>query len=543
MNEMTIDKNLSSNTNCKIVLKDDRIIYGQLLSVNENYVYIHSDNGNRIKKDNIKELYMYYDCEVTLKDGRVIYGNFVGDFGDHKLHLDDSFNRKGWAIKDEMIEKVDYKKVIKHTFDTEKLNESVDDKILYIIRGVPGSGKSTLAKTLTKNVVEADQFLYDENGEYVWTPERVAEAHRKCQGTVRKYMEEGRPKIAVANTFIKLRDMKPYIKMAEENGYKIVVKSRPTNKYIDYLDNETHESIHNMSDEKMEDMKNRFQQNDEPVSFIGYHGGINPNMTPYEDKPFYMCSTYKLAKAFAKREVYDDGLYDEDEIPTIFKFKGTFKHPYYMTEDEYDAGGQDSNIVPEWFIDNGYDGIIMEADGRDTYYIAIDLSTIKCIGKKSLKVNWDFDAPHKFGHPYEIEDDGEDDVLIESVIFDDLAYNGWNYEQLTVILNPSIEWLRNQLNSDKCWGFRFLHNTEKNKLYVWDCRQPWMHQQVFDIVDMDWGKSGTNVIGIFEPNSVAVWEELADDGEAESSIALAKKLDEKFFKELYPNGYQITTCC
>ena len=126
MEEMTIDKNLSSNTNCKIVLKDDRIIYGQLLSVNENYVYIHSDNGNRIKKDNIKELYMYYDCEVTLKDGRVIYGNFVGDFGDHKLHLDDSFNRKGWAIKDEMIKKVNYKKIIKHTFDTDTLNESAD---------------------------------------------------------------------------------------------------------------------------------------------------------------------------------------------------------------------------------------------------------------------------------------------------------------------------------------------------------------------------------------------------------------------------------
>lgn len=65
------------------------------------------------------------DCEVITKNGKTIYGNFVGDFGDHKLHLDDSFNRKGWAIKDEMIEKVNYKKVIKHTFDTDTLNESI----------------------------------------------------------------------------------------------------------------------------------------------------------------------------------------------------------------------------------------------------------------------------------------------------------------------------------------------------------------------------------------------------------------------------------
>ena len=126
LNESIEDnKKLNSKTNGKIVLKDGKTIYGHLLSVNENYVYINSDAGNRIKKNDIKELYMYYDCEVITKNGKTIYGNFVGDFGDHKLHLDDSFNRKGWAIKDEMIEKVNYKKVIKHTFDTDTLNESI----------------------------------------------------------------------------------------------------------------------------------------------------------------------------------------------------------------------------------------------------------------------------------------------------------------------------------------------------------------------------------------------------------------------------------
>ena len=39
-----------------------------------------------------------------------------------------------------------------------------------------------------------------------------------------------------------------------------------------------------------------------------------------------------------------------------------------------------------------------------------------------------------------------------SILYDDLAYNDWNekYEQLTVIANPSIDWLRNQLNRDDC---------------------------------------------------------------------------------------------
>ena len=37
------------------------------------------------------------------------------------------------------------------------------------------------------------------------------------------------------DTFIKLRDMKPYKKLAEDYGYKVIVKSRSENKYIDYL--------------------------------------------------------------------------------------------------------------------------------------------------------------------------------------------------------------------------------------------------------------------------------------------------------------------
>lgn len=134
--------------------------------------------------------------------------------------------------------------------------------------------------------------------------------------------------------------------------------------------------------------------------------------------------------------------------------------------------------------------------------------------------------------------------LNEAIFFNDEVYNDWNdsYEQLKVLLNPSIDWLRNELNKPDCWGFRFLHNTEDNLLYVWDCHQSFMHQQVFDIINPKWGKPGTNVIGIFEPEGVSVWEEMSDDGVASHSIKLAKKLDGKLFKELYPDGYYMGIC-
>lgn len=134
--------------------------------------------------------------------------------------------------------------------------------------------------------------------------------------------------------------------------------------------------------------------------------------------------------------------------------------------------------------------------------------------------------------------------LNEAIFFNDEVFNDWNdsYEQLTVILNPSIEWLRNQLNKPHCYGFRFLHNTQDNLLYVWDCKHSFTHMQVFDIVDMKWGKDGTNVVGIFDPKSVLIWEALSPDGYEEESIKLAKKLDGKLFDELYPDGYEIGIC-
>ena len=358
--ENNTDEKLNSKNNCKIILKDGKIIYGKLLSVNENYIYINSDGGNRIKKDDIKELYMYYDCEVITKNGKTIYGNFAGDFGDHKLHLDDSFNRKGWAIKDEVIDKVNYKKVLKkelnegilgaitggligkkykhpyigayighkiqdkffnsknkkdnkeNKIDYKKiiyneifndlknkkigidtaidmlidnkiakdyddaidivdfwcykygldkpLNESIEDKILYIIRGVPGSGKSTLAHKLTDNVVEADQYFYDDKGNYNWSADKLNQAHNWCFYTVKKYMEEGRDKIAVANTFVKNKDYKRYVDLAKEFGYKVDIRTCTGN----------YQNIHNVPDETVERMRSKFQETplDESVKYL-----------------------------------------------------------------------------------------------------------------------------------------------------------------------------------------------------------------------------------------------------------------------------------
>ena len=140
------------------------------------------------------------------------------------------------------------------------LTESVEDKILYIIRGVPGSGKSTLAHKLTDNVVEADQYFYDDKGNYNWSANKLNQAHNWCYNTVKKYMEEGRDKIAVANTFVKNRDYKRYVELAKEFGYKVDIRTCTGN----------YQNIHNVPDETVEKMRSKFQETplDESVKLV-----------------------------------------------------------------------------------------------------------------------------------------------------------------------------------------------------------------------------------------------------------------------------------
>lgn len=123
------------------------------------------------------------------------------------------------------------------------------NKILYIIRGVPGSGKSTLAHKLTDNVVEADQFMY-EDGEYKWHPSKLHMAHQKCKDTVEQYMQEGRNIIAVANTFVKIKDYQPYVELANNYNYQVQIKVCDGN----------YQNVHNVPQETVDKMRKKFQE-------------------------------------------------------------------------------------------------------------------------------------------------------------------------------------------------------------------------------------------------------------------------------------------
>lgn len=126
------------------------------------------------------------------------------------------------------------------------------NRVLFIIRGLPGSGKSTLAKLLCPIdcICEADKFFYKGN-QYQFDASKLKEAHSWCAEQVEARMQLGEDRIAVSNTFTKEWEMAPYFKLAQKHSYTIIcliVENRHGS-----------QSIHNVPDESINNMRSRFE--------------------------------------------------------------------------------------------------------------------------------------------------------------------------------------------------------------------------------------------------------------------------------------------
>lgn len=104
-------------------------------------------------------------------------------------------------------------------------NGSHSSLVLILMRGLPGSGKSTLARELLFNghgglILSTDDYFAHRDG-YRYEPGLLGAAHEWNQSRAKEAMQDGRSPLIIDNTNIQAWEMKPYVKMALEKGYKV----------------------------------------------------------------------------------------------------------------------------------------------------------------------------------------------------------------------------------------------------------------------------------------------------------------------------------
>ena len=108
------------------------------------------------------------------------------------------------------------------------------EKFILLIRGLPGSGKTSLSDMIGLSTPSgimarpvpcaADDYFLDEAGHYAFNPLLLAEAHKACQAKAAVAINLGKS-VVVHNTFTERWEMEPYLQMARDFDYKVIVVS------------------------------------------------------------------------------------------------------------------------------------------------------------------------------------------------------------------------------------------------------------------------------------------------------------------------------
>lgn len=133
--------------------------------------------------------------------------------------------------------------------------------MLILIRGIPGSGKSTIAQDLLKlnpeqfRHYENDMFLYDKEGNYLWSEERIIAANKKCYWSTKNALQL-EFNVIVSNCFIKNSSIKRYAKLVNSEDLFIIETDTEYNN-IHQVSNETIHSMKSNYEDLSENLKQR----------------------------------------------------------------------------------------------------------------------------------------------------------------------------------------------------------------------------------------------------------------------------------------------
>jgi predicted kinase len=125
---------------------------------------------------------------------------------------------------------------------------------LLLVRGLPGSGKTTFAKkwAAENNATHCEADFYVEtgtNGEYLYKKELAGYYHASCLSEAFNHLLCGRSCV-VSNTFTQYWEIAPYIDIANRAKAKLSI----------HICRDQYNNIHNVPDEIMQLMKDRWEE-------------------------------------------------------------------------------------------------------------------------------------------------------------------------------------------------------------------------------------------------------------------------------------------
>ncbi|NWS68431.1 N4BP2 protein, partial [Crotophaga sulcirostris] len=135
-------------------------------------------------------------------------------------------------------------------------------QILVLLRGVPGSGKSYLARTLLEDnpggvILSTDDYFY-KDGQYHYDPDCLGEAHDWNRKRAKEAFEMRISPIIIDNTNIQAWEMKPYVTLAQQFKYKVMLRE-PDTWWKSKPKELERRNIHGVSKEKIKRMLERYE--------------------------------------------------------------------------------------------------------------------------------------------------------------------------------------------------------------------------------------------------------------------------------------------
>lgn len=140
---------------------------------------------------------------------------------------------------------------------------------LKIVRGLPGSGKTSYVDSIMDALdfgsafktinLEADMFFMATHGEYKFRQDLLYDAHKWCYTMTVMALHTCCETVYVSNTFTTHKEMKPYLELVDKfPELEIEIHEIKTQ----------YESIHDVSEETIQRMKNRWQEAPEGYKVI-----------------------------------------------------------------------------------------------------------------------------------------------------------------------------------------------------------------------------------------------------------------------------------